>query len=45
MEDYAYKAIAVAYPDRQAFLIDAADLVSGGGGIHCNTKPQPAPAV
>jgi agmatine deiminase len=44
MDDDAYKAIAEAFPDRQAIQIDAADLVYGGGGIHCITQQQPAPA-
>ena len=42
MDDAAYKAIAEAFPDRQAIQIDAADLAYGGGGIHCITQQQPA---
>jgi agmatine deiminase len=44
MDDAAYKAISQAFPDRQAIQIDAADLVYGGGGIHCITQQQPATA-
>ena len=41
-DDAAYEAINAAFPDRQAIQIDAADLVHGGGGIHCITQQQPA---
>ena len=42
MDDAAYNAIRGAFPDRRALQIDAADLVLGGGGIHCITQQQPA---
>jgi agmatine deiminase len=42
LDDAAYKAISAAFADRKALQIDAADLVLGGGGIHCITQQQPA---
>ena len=41
-DDAAYKAMAAAFPDREVVQVDAADLVLGGGGIHCITQQQPA---
>jgi agmatine deiminase len=38
----AFKAIAAAFPDRQAVQVDALDIVEGGGGIHCITQQEPA---
>jgi agmatine deiminase len=38
----AFKAIAAAFPDRQAVQVDALDIVQGGGGIHCITQQEPA---
>jgi agmatine deiminase len=43
-DDAAERVIATAFPDRQIVQIDAADLVVGGGGIHCITQQQPKPA-
>jgi agmatine deiminase len=42
LDDAAYKAISGAFSDRKALQIDAAELVLGGGGIHCITQQQPA---
>jgi len=40
----ALETIARCFPDRKAVQIDASDIVVGGGGIHCITQQQPAPA-
>ena len=37
----AFHAIQGAFSDRQIVEIDAADLIHGGGGIHCITQQQP----
>ncbi|WP_259460396.1 agmatine deiminase family protein [Pseudarthrobacter phenanthrenivorans] len=34
-----------AYPGRTVELVDARDIFAFGGGIHCITQQQPAPAV
>jgi agmatine deiminase len=39
----AFKAVAAAFPDRQAIQVDAVDIAHGGGGIHCITLQEPAP--
>ena len=41
MDAAAFQAIQAAFPDRQVVQIDAADLIYGGGGIHCITQQQP----
>jgi agmatine deiminase len=41
MDDAACNAIGAAFPDRHPIQIEASDLVSGGGGIHCITQQQP----
>jgi agmatine deiminase len=41
MDATAFHAIQSAFPDRQIVEIDAADLIYGGGGIHCITQQQP----
>jgi agmatine deiminase len=41
MDATAFHAIQDAFPDRQIVEIDAADLIWGGGGIHCITQQQP----
>jgi agmatine deiminase len=40
----ALDAIARAFPGRRAVQVPALDIVRGGGGIHCITREQPAPA-
>jgi agmatine deiminase len=35
--------LARAYPGRTIELVDARDIFSFGGGIHCITQQQPAP--
>ncbi len=40
----ALEAIARCFPGRKAIQIGASDIVVGGGGIHCITQQQPAPA-
>lgn len=42
MDDTAHDLVERAYPDREIIQIEALDLVYGGGGIHCITRPQPA---
>jgi agmatine deiminase len=37
----AFHAIQGAFPDRRIVEIEAADLIYGGGGIHCITQQQP----
>jgi agmatine deiminase len=37
----AFHAIQAAFPDRQIVEVEAADLIYGGGGIHCITQQQP----
>lgn len=37
----AAKAIAAAFPDRKLVQVEAAEIVRGGGGIHCITQQQP----
>ena len=39
---HAYDAISKAFPDRRAVQVPAAEIVFGGGGIHCITQQQPA---
>jgi agmatine deiminase len=41
MDAAAFHAIQAAFPDRQIVEIDVADLIYGGGGIHCITQQQP----
>ncbi|WP_258804350.1 agmatine deiminase family protein [Pseudarthrobacter sp. NS4] len=40
----ALKIVGRAYPDRTVELVDARDIFAFGGGIHCITQQQPAPA-
>lgn len=40
----AYKTIRRLFPGRDVIQIPAGDIVVGGGGIHCITQQQPAPA-
>jgi agmatine deiminase len=41
MDAAAFHTIQSAFPGRQIVEIDAADLIYGGGGIHCITQQQP----
>jgi agmatine deiminase len=43
MDAAAYKTLGAAFPDREVVQVDAADLLHGGGGIHCITQQQPEP--
>jgi agmatine deiminase len=43
-DEHARRAFAALYPDRRIIQIMADDLVIGGGGIHCITQQEPAPA-
>ena len=38
----AYDAVVRCFPDHDVRQISAADIVCGGGGIHCITQQQPA---
>jgi len=40
----AYRTVRRLFPDREVVQIPALDIVAGGGGIHCITQQQPAPA-
>lgn len=40
----AAAVLARAYPDRTIELVDAREIFANGGGIHCITQQQPAPA-
>ncbi len=40
----AYRIIRRLFPGRDVVQIPALDIVDGGGGIHCITQQQPAPA-
>jgi agmatine deiminase len=40
----AARLLAAAYPGRTIELVDARDIFAFGGGIHCITQQQPAPA-
>ncbi len=37
------RLLSAAFPDRRIVQVPAADIVTGGGGIHCITLQQPAP--
>lgn len=39
----ARRLLAEAYPGRRVVLVDARDIFSRGGGIHCITQQEPAP--
>ena len=41
MDAAAFHAIQAAFPDRRIVEIEVADLIYGGGGIHCITQQQP----
>jgi agmatine deiminase len=38
----AFQTIRRVFPDREVVQLPAADIVAGGGGIHCITQQQPA---
>ena len=40
----AYRTIRRLFPNREVIQVPALDIVAGGGGIHCITQQQPAPA-
>ena len=42
-DNAAARVLAQAFPGREVVLVDALDIVEGGGGIHCITQQQPAP--
>lgn len=44
-DDDAAAILAQAYPDRRIELLDARDILRFGGGTHCITQQQPAPAA
>jgi len=37
----AYQTMQLAFPDRTITQINAFDVFTGGGGIHCITQQQP----
>ncbi|HET9625032.1 MAG TPA: agmatine deiminase family protein [Kofleriaceae bacterium] len=43
-DDAAVSAIAAMFPGRRAVAVDCKPVVVGGGGFHCATQQQPAPA-
>jgi agmatine deiminase len=41
----ALEILASAFPDREVVGVDARQLVTGGGGVHCLTQHQPEGAI
>jgi agmatine deiminase len=41
-DDRAYRVIRELFPDRRVIQVAAAEILTGGGGIHCITQQQPA---
>ena len=41
-DDRAFRILRETFPDRKVRRVQAADIVVGGGGIHCITQQQPA---
>lgn len=41
-DDRAYRVLREAFPKRRVLQVEAGDILTGGGGIHCITQQQPA---
>ena len=43
-DEAAFEIVRRAFPERTVVAVNANGIVQGGGGIHCITQQQPAPA-